>query len=599
MERTWRDDVILETFDTVPSQFDLHRGMQAGQDIWEQPRAKEGSPKVHSHFWGSVRAYKKRLLTYENDKLNAFAGILDNMRASHGVETVWGTPESTFVMDLFWNATMFSDRKNDFPSWSWLGWTEEDLMPVQDVPELRSSTSWLSVFKVGHSEHNKLFLRRIATSDQAEQLDRLRTKVRDPGNDGPLDAVKFMNELIQLSKPAQQCKVSQANRTEEETQLLLDKVRVIVDGLAFTTQDTPQKEQLKVALQRVEGDIFLDTPHKPAMETARSIKKLLSQLAIAAKQDQSKDGESHLDSTNARDLLTDLTVTVQNAGPDPLQKSLASIMKPNIFVERALYLPTLTAEIWISACAPNGQVVGMRPSPRSSPEVIYRPTLYAYSTKEPCLKPLGLVWLQTSGAYSDVLRRSMILRPKDLQSDMNLGNTDAVSFVGDPAKFLVPFRTASGAHRGKSPSKGLPRNQDEDSSSGQSSSTTSPLSPKAASIKEALLDIGRRDHSSWQSTCALPSDEPHRSAILKARRIKKLRIAIISGPARGMRQRFGVPFAYPLKKRFFFRALVLLDQKTQVTGQTALCSERTGTCEIEVDAVEALEDAKFEDVILV
>jgi hypothetical protein len=324
---------------------------------------------------------------------------------------------------------------------------------------------------------------------------------------------------------------------------------------------------------------------------------------MVAKQHQSKVDKSYADSPRVRELVNDLTFTVQNAGPDPVQKAFAAILGPPKHVARALYLPTLTADIWISACAPNGQIVWARSSPTSTPGITYRPTLYAYSTAEPALKPLGLVWLQTAAAYNNILRRSKGVEKELLQSKMNSGNTEAVGFVGDPAKLLFQRKDGGGTglslHSGDAPSRERPQSCGEAVSSSQVDSQPVPLSAAAARLKQNLLDVGRRDDFAWQPLCALPADESHRSAILGQRRVEKVRIAIISGPAEGTSQRYGVPFAYPLNRRRFFRALVLLDKVGTVRGRTALCSESMGTCEIELDAIEALEEAKFEDVLLV
>lgn len=83
-----------------------------------------------------IRQYSQRQLSFSNDVLNAFSGVLhayDNL--SLPVRNLWGIPilsQETSVLESFnigmsWNfsstkAPTSLNRRGDFPSWSWTGW---------------------------------------------------------------------------------------------------------------------------------------------------------------------------------------------------------------------------------------------------------------------------------------------------------------------------------------------------------------------------------------------------------------------------------------------------------------------------------------------
>lgn len=72
-----------------------------------------------------ISEYTRRQLSYEEDSLNAFVGILERYKTD-GIHHIWGLPIDTYgdgSLALTWihpNAT--STRRAAFPSWSWTGW---------------------------------------------------------------------------------------------------------------------------------------------------------------------------------------------------------------------------------------------------------------------------------------------------------------------------------------------------------------------------------------------------------------------------------------------------------------------------------------------
>jgi hypothetical protein len=79
-------------------------------------------------YCGLVPLYTARQMTNDSDSLNAFLGILQQLRKSvlpKGLE--WGLPLRDFPQSLRWfhPRTVKPRRRPDFPSWSWTGWEGE------------------------------------------------------------------------------------------------------------------------------------------------------------------------------------------------------------------------------------------------------------------------------------------------------------------------------------------------------------------------------------------------------------------------------------------------------------------------------------------
>ena len=78
-----------------------------------------------------VEMYTTRDLTVSSDILSAFSGILGWLGLSTEGLILQGLPTSSFGIALLWNSTMISGHRerssaghvNQFPSWSWTGWT--------------------------------------------------------------------------------------------------------------------------------------------------------------------------------------------------------------------------------------------------------------------------------------------------------------------------------------------------------------------------------------------------------------------------------------------------------------------------------------------
>jgi hypothetical protein len=79
------------------------------------------------NFWSLVQSYSLRKMTFEDDVIRAFGGILRSVEAQHG-RAIWGIPQYHFLRGLSWyhSEHRINLRREGFPSWSWVGWHNSD-----------------------------------------------------------------------------------------------------------------------------------------------------------------------------------------------------------------------------------------------------------------------------------------------------------------------------------------------------------------------------------------------------------------------------------------------------------------------------------------
>lgn len=105
---------------------------------------KPAACRLWADYKDKVRQYTARLLSFEEDILNAFAGIMEFYQEKIGTKFCWGLPtksDQLFALSLLWGAGEDKDRtwlklkrrsvqpprhvrsqSASFPSWSWAGW---------------------------------------------------------------------------------------------------------------------------------------------------------------------------------------------------------------------------------------------------------------------------------------------------------------------------------------------------------------------------------------------------------------------------------------------------------------------------------------------
>ncbi|KAI1124103.1 heterokaryon incompatibility protein [Nemania abortiva] len=99
-------------------------------------------------YTSAVTHYSTRNLTYSSDILNAFSGILSTLERSYGFgsgSSVYGLLGKYFFYNFHFMAQM-GNRRDGWPSWSWVGWDSQIFFLERETPEqleLKVKTGYL------------------------------------------------------------------------------------------------------------------------------------------------------------------------------------------------------------------------------------------------------------------------------------------------------------------------------------------------------------------------------------------------------------------------------------------------------------------------
>ena len=102
-----------------------------------------------STAWEHISEVSKRDLTYDSDALNAVLGLLEKPSGASNVakkQQIYGIPipkslsDDVFLAQLLWNVQGTGQRRRDFPSWSWMGWTRSETWPPLKYAENECSS---------------------------------------------------------------------------------------------------------------------------------------------------------------------------------------------------------------------------------------------------------------------------------------------------------------------------------------------------------------------------------------------------------------------------------------------------------------------------
>jgi hypothetical protein len=97
-----------------------------------------------------VESYMPRKLSFEDDTLRAFAGVLNSLRPELG-EHFWGLPTFHFGQAQQWIFTGHApmNRRSQFPSWSWAGWRIESSDQIDSIGGSPTTIWWWRVSDSG------------------------------------------------------------------------------------------------------------------------------------------------------------------------------------------------------------------------------------------------------------------------------------------------------------------------------------------------------------------------------------------------------------------------------------------------------------------
>ena len=107
-------------------------------------RASDFFIGTNCHYFELVQAFSQRRLTFDNDRLDAFAGLAKAIERRGGSGLFWGLPEDIFDHGLLWIPTTIDSLKSRnryFPTWSWASWPGAVTFPNY-VPE-RLDGTWM------------------------------------------------------------------------------------------------------------------------------------------------------------------------------------------------------------------------------------------------------------------------------------------------------------------------------------------------------------------------------------------------------------------------------------------------------------------------
>lgn len=196
---SWREDVKLESI-RAQNYFDLQ-----GKHSFVIKSA--GTP--HSDYTGSLYRYSQRELTYDDDVLDAFAGISalvarrTNAKRTTNVDHVYGLPASCFDWAILWQNNTSQRREGAWPSWSWCGWTGGitsmvlfDLATQSNLDDWLRDHTWIRWIVYGQ---NGLPILRIPSDDTYQ-----RSEKRFPSRDyTPVVAasVAEVRSIMELTTP--------------------------------------------------------------------------------------------------------------------------------------------------------------------------------------------------------------------------------------------------------------------------------------------------------------------------------------------------------------------------------------------------------------
>jgi hypothetical protein len=80
-------------------------------------------PSRRLEHWGEkLNLYSYRNMTYSEDAIRAFAGVLQRLETIYPKGFFWGLPVEDFDWALLWSSQVPPVRREGFPTWSWAGW---------------------------------------------------------------------------------------------------------------------------------------------------------------------------------------------------------------------------------------------------------------------------------------------------------------------------------------------------------------------------------------------------------------------------------------------------------------------------------------------
>lgn len=108
-----------------------------------------------SLYWRLVRDYTGRDMSFASDSLHAFAAFTKEFKRAGRLLT-WGLPISSSALHLLWEHEPWDfrdiNRRDEFPSWSWAGWSGTAAMnfPLNPAPKVNCTCAIADETSLSH-----------------------------------------------------------------------------------------------------------------------------------------------------------------------------------------------------------------------------------------------------------------------------------------------------------------------------------------------------------------------------------------------------------------------------------------------------------------
>ena len=144
------EDTCLERYSHSPV---IDISQEEGMDFRRHLSKPTADMSPLQKYGTCVRGYACRDLTKQDDGLNAFQGVLNTLRPDFSDDFHWGLPESMFDLAMTWilHNHYPERRRQEFPSWSWLGWREgpHNELSIGDNTDIIQEVQWYKMNNVG------------------------------------------------------------------------------------------------------------------------------------------------------------------------------------------------------------------------------------------------------------------------------------------------------------------------------------------------------------------------------------------------------------------------------------------------------------------
>jgi hypothetical protein len=118
---------LLASF--TPQPLDVSLSIMALAPIWAENVRQQNWDRAFLFYSSIITEYSRKNLTYPEDVLDAFSGVLSSLEGYSGWSFLQGLPEQLFDWALLWLPVgtieprrSMREGRLEFPTWSWTGW---------------------------------------------------------------------------------------------------------------------------------------------------------------------------------------------------------------------------------------------------------------------------------------------------------------------------------------------------------------------------------------------------------------------------------------------------------------------------------------------